>query len=70
MLRSMPPRSCSALPALGHRELNDVSAFDATSGLRVEARADFDADGERALLLAYQFDLTQAAALLAFGASL
>lgn len=54
----------------GHRQLNDISAFDAASGFRLEARADFDGDGERAVWLGYQLDLTAVAAMAAFGASL
>jgi len=50
----------------GNRVLNDISAFDAASGLRLEARGDFASDGERALVLAYQLDLTLIAAVVGF----
>lgn len=51
----------------GRRDLNEISAFDSASGFRLEARADFAGEGERALLLAYQLDLTLIAAVASFG---
>jgi hypothetical protein len=51
---------------VGSRSFNSISSFDAAYGLRADVRADLEENGERAVFVAFQLDLTILAAVGAF----